>query len=51
LSEAHGVTFSATLPPAVPEPATITLLLTGLAALPVRRRLRCWRGPWTTYLQ
>jgi len=41
LSEAHGVTFSAALTPdvpAVPEPATLSLLLTGLAALSFRRR-------------
>lgn len=36
-------TFTAALtpePPAVPEPATLSLLLTGLIALPFRRRLR-----------
>ena len=37
---AQSATFSAALPPAVPEPATLGLLLTGLAALPLGRRLR-----------
>jgi hypothetical protein len=41
LSQAHGVTFSAALTPSVPEPATLSLLLTGLAALPFRPRRRC----------
>ena len=37
LGTAHTATFAAA---AVPEPATITLLVTGLIALPLRRRLR-----------
>jgi hypothetical protein len=41
LSEANGATFSAAATPAVPEPATLALLLTGLAAVPFRRRHRC----------
>jgi hypothetical protein len=40
LSDAHSATFSAALAPAVPEPATLSLLLIGLVALPFRRRQR-----------
>jgi hypothetical protein len=40
LSEAYGATFSAAATPAVPEPATLSLLLIGLAALPFRRTVR-----------
>ncbi len=41
LSQTSGATFSAALTPtAVLEPATLTLMIAGLAALPLRRRLR-----------
>lgn len=38
LSEANSATFSAVV---TPEPATLGLLVTGLIALPLRRRRRC----------
>jgi len=39
LSQARGVTLSAAVAPEVPEPATLSLLITGLAVVSVRRRL------------
>jgi hypothetical protein len=40
LSQTRGVTLSAAVAPEVPEPATLSLLITGLVVVSVRRRVR-----------